>query len=577
MNYRGSHLNSKLRIALINPPFITALDIPSRDSIYKEEDLTIGLLAAVLRQHGHDTLILDCQLDNLNIDRTIGRLKSYQPDIVGLSIKFLSSNLIGGMLLAKAIRVQFKHLPIIVGGHTATLSFESILWETPGIDCIVLGEGENTLLDLIEHISARNSFDDVLGIAYCENGTIIKNPPRALIEDMDTLPFPERDYLHKSISYKSKAASIITSRGCPFDCAFCSVKSFYKQNHESKSWRGRSPENIVAEIEYLVKNYDIRFIGFPDDNFLGFRKEEREGRVSQFVNELNRKQIKITFSLTLRADSVNKDLLQTLKEVGLRSVNLGIESGCQSVLDRLNKKTTVEENQKALEIIKNLNLHCTTSYIMFDPFARIDEIKETIKFIKSAHWPEMRLDFTRFLNALVPYPGTPIKKTLKDAGLLRDVYIKLDYQDKGMPGFFYTTDYLELKTKALFHYISSPLTAILLKRKLQLSELQNRIIEMWPPVKKEQDVDSTNLIKFKNALSMIHQWNNSSAELVLSMLEHAINEIEQLSDTSEIRTHCDDILIDLRIQLYNYEKKLFGKSFDHITSEIRDFLESTAQ
>ena len=361
----------KTKVALVVPPKIKGKNLPAPDNVYKEEDISIGLLISLLRNKGYDALYIDCPLDNLNIYQTIEEIKKYKPDLIGLSIKFLSSNLIGGIILPKYLRQNGINVPIVAGGHTATLIYKDILREAPEIDCIVLGEGENTLLDILEKNKTELSWEEIPGIAFNVNGNIKKNSPRPLIEDLDSLPFPARDKFKNSISYKCKSATMVTSRGCPFDCAFCSVDSVW-----GKQYTFFSVDRVIDEIKHLMENYGAKGVYFREDNFTLNRK-----RVEEFCSKI--KKVGIKWACETRVDTLNdEELVKTLSKSGCQAVYLGVESGSQRVLDKLKKHITVEQIERCVNLCKKHNIRTYCSLITGVPGETYEDYLETKNLMK---------------------------------------------------------------------------------------------------------------------------------------------------------------------------------------------------
>lgn len=407
---------------LIVPPVIDSPQLPMRDGDYAEENLGVASLAAYLRSHGLRVAILDCGLEHLSVEEAATTIQCMRPRWAGVAVQFLSAHLLGAIALARAIRDTGFTAPLLAGGHTATLLAEPLLTQAPEIDAVVLGEGEETMLDVASRLAAGDRWQDADGLAYRDgDGTMRANRPRALIAELDRLPFAARDYITSTYSYRLGTASITSSRGCPFDCSFCSVGTFFGRNAGGRRWRGRSPEHIVDEIEEIAGRYGIHHFSFPDDNFLGFGRRDQEDRIARFGEELRRRRLEIRFAITLRADSVWEEPLRDLKALGLNTVFIGIESGSQAALDRFNKKITVERNREALAVLRTLGLRCTASYITFDPDTRFSEIDETIRFVRETVWPGMGMNPTAFYNSLMPYPGTPARRELERRGMLMDI------------------------------------------------------------------------------------------------------------------------------------------------------------
>lgn len=232
----------------------------------------------------------------------------------------------------------------------ANLHSRKILLACPEFDFLVRGEGEITASEVFGRISRGEDWHDVPGIAYLNDGKPVLNPMPPLVEDLDSLPFPARDELAQMTP--KMPALISGSRGCYHRCAFCSIHSFYGL-HGGRAPRYRSPANILDEIEKVISQTGVREFVFSDDNFIGPGVKNRE-RVLRIIDEMKARKLDFTFTIECRVDEADEEILRMLKEVGLTRVFLGVESGVQRQLDTYNKKITVEQSRRAIELIRNL-------------------------------------------------------------------------------------------------------------------------------------------------------------------------------------------------------------------------------
>jgi len=398
-----------MKIALVSAPYDT--------NLYRiGETLGIKYLASLLLENNFEVDVFEPTLMNLNIKELHNLLTEKEYDIIGFSIMFDAS--VNNVARAvKNLRDSSYRGHITLGGHVPSLSPEEILLSIPGADSIVLYEGEETLLDLSNTIKQGKNLSNVDGLAYRENNLIRKTNLRKPIENLDTLPFPLRDKLSMHLGYPH--FFMISSRGCPYSCSFCSVTTFY-QSAGCELWRCRSISNLIEEINFLINKFGATTISFLDDEFL-VNKFARE-RAKKFAKTLIEQNLKLSWSIECRCDDVDEILFSLLKESGLRHVFLGIESGVQSVLDRFNKNTTVYINRNAVNIIRKLGISLAVGFIMFDPYTTIGEVKENIDFLD-----EMQIvSYTSLATKLKIYKGTPIfsllyyQKRLKNKGFEYD-------------------------------------------------------------------------------------------------------------------------------------------------------------
>jgi len=333
------------------------------------ENLGVEYLLSALRKEGHEVVSINYNLDN-NTERNYLDFNNF--DLIGFSLPFWEYR----HYYVDYIN-QFEQLTnpkIIAGGHAATIGVKYFLEKIPNLYGIVMGEGEETLIDLLKN----NTFNqEVLGF-YSHSGF----KPRRL-NDIDLLEFPDRDEL--SIMLKARKsineAYICSSRGCTYNCTFCSIPSFYRYSH-GKRWRERSLENVCEEIEELLNKYSsINLLSFTDDNFLGFSNDHHKRAISiaQFIKTIKSE---IEFEIACRADSVKPDTFHELSMYNLVGVYLGIEAGSQSILNSFNKNTTVKQNFKAIDTLSSLGIGCDIGYIMFTAEANFDDVYDNFLFLK---------------------------------------------------------------------------------------------------------------------------------------------------------------------------------------------------
>jgi anaerobic magnesium-protoporphyrin IX monomethyl ester cyclase len=382
------------------------------------EYLGLEYIAAFLRKHGYSVLMLNCNL-NTTVQQAAEIALKENPKIIGISVPTIP-NLPGTFDLVKNLRNCGYSGHICFGGHVATFSCRDILETMQDVDTIVRGEGELTFLKLLQTIESGEPLTKVDGIAFKNGKDVIINPARELIHNIDDLPFPSRDILAEIIDNNPELAraSIAAGRGCYGKCTFCSVRAFYELSAGPKI-RLRSPENVVDEIEYLVKRYNISEISFVDDNFIGPGKIGQK-RASGIAEEILNRKLNITFTLYCRVNDINEFLFKLLKKAGLVRVFVGIESGVQTVLNRFNKGVTVEQNSEAINLLRRLGIAWDAGFILYDPSTTFEELKENIKFIRKTtlyRYPAATL----LLNGLTVYPGTPIEQILKDEGRLKPI------------------------------------------------------------------------------------------------------------------------------------------------------------
>ncbi|WP_170932599.1 radical SAM protein [Desulfosporosinus sp. FKB] len=389
------------KIMLINPPAALRLWEPH------SENLGLGYLAAVLRQLGYQVIILDASLFRLDVSATLKRIQDQQPDVIGF--RLLDVTMPYAIDLVARLRRGGYLGHITAGGPVATMMGPEILNLVQGLDSLMVGEGEETLPELLAALNSSgspkpsgDSFSRILGLCYREGGVIRTNGPRPLIENLDALPFPTRDTLPHILRW-GRLPMIISSRGCDGHCVFCCPAAMNAKSPGSK-WRPRSAGNVVDEMEDLQRRYNVNHLDFLDDNFFG-GGEVGIQRAWDFIEELRRRGLRFKFSVECRVDNVEEDLFRALRDVGCVEVRLGIESGVQRILDRYGKGTTVEQNREVLLKLKEWGLPVKIGFIPFDPSISFTELLQNGEFLRSVGYPEA---FN--YNKIEVVVGTPLER-----------------------------------------------------------------------------------------------------------------------------------------------------------------------
>lgn len=403
-----------MKILLLVPPYIDKKNVSGSRFDIKVEDLGLEYLSSYLKANGFiDTEIIHCQLEGFNCNDLKVILETMKPDIVGISISFESTDYLGGIETAKIVKHLNQNIKVFAGGHAATFLYETLMKECLCIDYVVFGEGEISTLSLVQAIESKLPINQVNGIAYRSNGSILRTNKQKLIDNLDLLPFADRSIYNK---FKPEFALIESSRGCWGKCKFCSVPAFFN-NGIGKIWRTRSSKSLIEEMENIIKNWNVNKFDFVDDNFLGVGLKGKE-KIQEFYSLVKGKNLQIEFNIACRVESVNLNDLLLLKEIGLKKIYVGIESGSNKTLIRYGKNTTNEDNRKAIEVLKKLGIDAKLCLIIFDPWMTEEELLETIEFLiemdcfQLFHW-------TSILNSYKPYNGTELQKQLfKDYNLL---------------------------------------------------------------------------------------------------------------------------------------------------------------
>lgn len=397
------------KIMLINPSADIRLWEPH------SENLGLGYLAAVLRQLGYEANILDASLFRLGVSATLKRIRDQQPEVIGF--RLLEVNMPYVIDLVVRLRREGYTGHITAGGPVATMMESEILKLVPGLDSLMVGEGEETLPELLAALNSSGSprpsgdlFTRILGLCYREGDVIRANGPRPLIENLDDLPFPSRDTLPHILRW-GRMPMVISSRGCDGYCVFCCPAAMQTKSPGPK-WRPRSAGNVVDEVEDLHRRYNVSHLDFLDDNFFGCG-EVGVRRAWDFIEELRRRDLRVKFSIECRVDNVEKDLFKALRDAGCVEVRLGIESGVQRILDRYGKGTTVEQNREVLLKLKEWGMPAKIGFIPFDPTISFQELVQNAEFLRSVGNPEA-FNYNRIRVSV----GTPLESMFEKEGRL---------------------------------------------------------------------------------------------------------------------------------------------------------------
>ncbi len=368
----------------------------------------LAVIASILRKDGHDVEIFDINALRLSKEEMLGVLRLKKWDVSGIS--GLITTFLFQEWLIPELKIINPKAPVISGGGLAT-SMPKFLFKNTEADIAVVGEGEKTMSELLFALENGNPLKGIAGAWFRDSsGDIIANSTRDNVKKLDDLPFPAWDLLpmdiylenavwgdaaNNSSGFKknvkiTKSMNIISSRGCPFSCNYC-YHLFGKS-----SYRFRSAQNIIDEIDILINKYDVGFIGFVDDNMMASEK-----RLLEFCSLLKAKNWDLTWGCHGRVTSAKPEILSKMAETGCVWIGYGIESGSQKILDLMNKKASVKQAKEAIKNTRASGIYPNTTFIFGYPGETVDTICESIEFKK-----EMEIDCTSFFAT--PYPGTDL-------------------------------------------------------------------------------------------------------------------------------------------------------------------------
>lgn len=377
-------------------------------------NLGIGYLASVLRQAGYTVRVFDFETDPREV---LNAALSSRPLLIGFSLifQFYIERFRALMVL---LRERGIDCHFVMGGHFPSLSYRQTLELVPELDSVARFEGEITLLELADCLSRNENWRTVDGLAHRHGSEIVSNPLRKLVEDLDSLPYPDRDFEPMS-TLGHAIVPLLASRGCARTCSFCSIQTFYRAA-PGKIVRTRKPASVVEEMVSLHRERGTTIFLFQDDDFPLFGAVWRRW-ASDFVAEMHRSGLvnHVIWKMNCRADAVDRDVFLSLRAAGLYFVYMGLESGNEEGLKTLHKQITVEQNLRAVEILKSIGLVFEYGFMLFDPSSTFNSVRTNLGFLRQIVGDgSTAVTFCRML----PYDGTPIKDELERTGrLLGDI------------------------------------------------------------------------------------------------------------------------------------------------------------
>ncbi len=359
----------------------------------------IGYLAAVLVENQVPVRVLDMAL-GYSQAVLLSALKSWKPTLVGITCTSYGFRQVYELIAQ--VKGQGDYKVVIGGPHPSAIGPQTMA-ETM-TDFAVRGEGEFTLLELCQALdSGTSEYGSIKGLIYRCGDEVVENSPRPFNLDLDSLPFPAYELfeLEKYFGYKDRCLPVVTSRGCPYQCVFCSI-----QTSMGRRFRARSAQNVVAELEHWY-NRGWRAFDFQDDNFT----QDME-RAKEICDLIVAKGLKITWTVKngVRANRLDQELVEKMRRAGCVQISLGVESGNPQVLKDIKKGLKLEQVRQALTWTKAAGIKTVGFFMVGHPTETMESFLDTVRFARSL--PFDQVDFTN----TVPYPGTPLFEWVKDNG-----------------------------------------------------------------------------------------------------------------------------------------------------------------
>lgn len=422
------HKEEKIRVLLVNPPITISKSAGFESHI---PPLGTAYIAAVLEKNGFEARILDALIEGDNVFEPAGagivrvglpeteitkRLRSYKPKIVGIGCTY-TAYAADAYRIAELAKQNLPEAVVCFGGAHASVAFDDVL-KNANVDLVAIGEGELTFLEIAERVMSGKNLQGIAGTACRKSGKVVKNTPRPYIKNLDELPLPARHLMPIErhlrnwkvypFAKRRPVLEMITSRGCPGKCTFCSIHAVW--GHE---WRGRSAKNVVNEIEYLAKKYGVKEFSMLDDNISADPK-----RFEEILDEIARRKLDICWETPngIAIWTLNERLLEKMKKTGYYRAKFGIESGCGDTLRYIGKPINLEKAKKIIDACNRLGIWTSSSFVIGFPNENAESIGQTVKFAL-----ESGLDFARFLIAQ-PYGGTQLCKDFEKDSLLEEEF-----------------------------------------------------------------------------------------------------------------------------------------------------------
>jgi anaerobic magnesium-protoporphyrin IX monomethyl ester cyclase len=373
--------------------------------------LALACLASFLRQEGHDVSIVDRNVllhrkgTFSQTDLEMGRLLRHQaPDIVGITAT--TPLIVDAFHCADLARQTIPSAKIVLGGIHASIMPESCLQECHSLDYVCRGEGEFTLKEL----AAGKDIQQISGLYYRENDRIVSTAPREYHRALDDFGLPARDLLDMELYLKPspsvirgfhlRATHLFTGIGCTASCHFCAWPGMY-----GRRIRLHSADYIFREVKHLVDDYRVEGLYFAEEMF--FCDKKRVAELCQLLVDSGYSK-KVKLCVQLRADVVEEEKLQALKRAGFVQIEYGIESGSQRVLDLMNKRTTVEQNRRAIALTQKAGIRALANIIVGTPGETKSDLLDTARFLR-----ETTPDYVA-VNRFVPFPGSHFFNVLNE-------------------------------------------------------------------------------------------------------------------------------------------------------------------
>lgn len=382
------------------------------------EEIGICSIAAYLRQKGITVKIISGLEEKIDYNS----IYEYNPNFIGFTVYNSSKDAI--LRVCSKIKAVKPDISICFGGYCSSFHYEEILQETTLVDYVVRGEGEITTYKLVNALSSNSNIDNIAGLCYRKDNNIYINEDPEVIQDINTIPWPARDILKDN---KLKVAQISTSRGCLRNCSFCITPVFWKG--KNRGWRGRDIMDVIDEMEYLHKEFNIYNFEITDCSFEDPCYNDHE-RVWQFTNELIKRKLNITYFTHFRAEfskSLDEKKLKLLKDSGLYSVFIGVESASEINRKTYGKAATIEDNNNTIKLFTEEGISVHIGFIGINPYSQLEDLYLNVDWLYQNNY---LCDLFKFTEKAALYKGTPLYTKAKQDNILINTNYSNAYEYK---------------------------------------------------------------------------------------------------------------------------------------------------
>ncbi|MFC1656448.1 B12-binding domain-containing radical SAM protein [Patescibacteria group bacterium] len=388
-----------MKILLVNPPPYNGLKVIREGRCeqrlssfqYVMVPISLPMIAGLLEKADFNVKIYDFIVEDLNFEQSVDISAKFEPDLV--IINFSTLTLRGDIKFVKQLRKRCPKAHLTAIGVHVTAKTKAVLLESE-LDSVIRSEPEMTALDLARSIKAKKNFAQVLGLSYKKDKEIITNADRPFIQDLDSMPFPSRHLLKNEHYlmpvYNRPYTLLITARGCPNQCTFCTARQYY-----GKKFRTRGADSVIKEVQEIINKNKIRDITMWADTFT-FNKKF----VLDFCQQVKEKKLRFKWMCNARVDTVDLEMLRAMKEAGCIGVAYGVESGVQEILNNVKKGVNLNQIERAFKLTKEADIDSLAHVIFGLPGETNQTIRQTIRFID-----KIDPDYVQFYCA-IPFPGT---------------------------------------------------------------------------------------------------------------------------------------------------------------------------